>query len=104
MTPRPCGGFVGFLLPRPCPNAAVGDCSACGRATCEEHARVAQAGLLCTACESGSKVPIGLAAVAAAAGLAPFFLPSDLLAFEDAGLGEDEGEEGAAAAMFADLS
>lgn len=104
MTPRPCGGFVGFLLPRPCPNAAVGDCSACGRATCEEHARVAQAGLLCTACESGSKVPIGLAGVAAAAGLVPLFLPSDLLAFEDAGLGEDEGEEGAAAAMFADLS
>ncbi len=104
MTPRPCGGFVGFLLPRPCPNAAVGDCGACGRPTCEEHARLAQAGLLCTACESGSKAPIALAGVAAAAGLVPLFLPSDLLAFEEASLGDEEDPEGRAAAMFADLS
>ena len=101
MTPRACGGYVGFLVPRPCPNTAVGDCAKCGRASCEEHASVAAAGLVCRNCETGSEFPVGLAAVVAAVGLAPLFLPADLLAFEDAAL-EDEGDP--QAAMFADLS
>lgn len=101
MTPRPCGGYVGFLVPRACPNAAVGDCAKCGRAVCEEHANLAQGGLVCRNCETGSEFPLGLAAVAAAVGLAPLFLPSDLLAFEQAA-GDDE--EDLRAGMFADLS
>jgi hypothetical protein len=101
VTPRPCAGFAGFLVPHACPNAAVGDCAKCGRAVCEEHAELAEAGLLCRQCRTGSEFPVGLAAVAASVGLAPLFLPEDLLAFEQAA---PEDEPDLQAGMFADLS
>ena len=101
MTPRACGGYVGFLVPRPCGNAAVGDCARCSRAMCEEHANVTPGGLVCRNCETGSEFPVGLAAVAATAGLAPLFLPSDLLAFETEAPEQELDEQ---AGMFADLS
>jgi len=100
MTPRPCALFVGFLVPHACPNLAVGACSKCGRAVCEEHANVADAGLLCRACESGSELPAALVGAVAAAGLAaPLFLPSDIEAFEAAAIDDDVPED-----QFADLS
>ena len=100
MPPRPCALYVGFLVPHPCPNVAVGGCSKCGRDACEEHASVVDAGLLCCACESGSELPAALAGAVAAAGLAaPLFLPSDIAAFEAAALDDDAPED-----SFADLS
>ena len=101
MPPKPCGLFVGFLVPHPCPNLAVGECSKCGRNVCEEHANVVDAGLLCRACERGSALPVALAGAVAAAGLAaPLFMPSDIEAFDAASLEDDEGPED----QFADLS
>ena len=109
MTPTPCALSVGFLLPHPCPNAAIGPCVKCARSVCERHAALSEAGLLCKACETGSEVsPLALGAlqmsalVAGGAGavlLSPLFLPQDIEAFEAAGL-EDEAEED----KFADLS
>jgi hypothetical protein len=103
VTPTPCALSVGFLLPHPCPNAAVGPCVKCGRSVCERHAGLSEAGLLCKACETGSEVPPLLAGALAATGLAAaglaLFQPSDIAAFEAAGL-EDEGDED----RFADLS
>jgi hypothetical protein len=100
MPPKPCGLFVGFLVPHPCPNVAVGACSKCGRNTCEEHANVVDAGLLCRACESGSELPVALAGAVAAAGLAaPLFMPSDIEAFEAAAIDDDAPDD-----AFADLS
>ncbi len=110
MTPTPCALSVGFLLPHPCPSFAVGPCVKCGRAVCERHASLSPAGLLCTACETGSEVsPLASGALqmagfvaggaAAAALLTPLFQPQDLEAFEAAGLA-DEGEDD----TFADLS
>jgi hypothetical protein len=107
MVPTPCALSTGFLLPHPCPNAAVGTCAQCGRAVCEQHGAAGSAGLVCRACETGSDAPFGIdrSALAAAAGLAgaalliPAFLPEDLDAFDDAAL-DDEGPEDA----FADLS
>lgn len=101
MTPRPCSGHVGFLVPHACPNAAVGDCAKCGRGVCEQHANVVTGGLVCRQCETGSEFPVGLAAVAAAVGLAPLFLPSDLMAFEDVA---EDNEQDPRLGMFADLS
>ena len=101
MPPKPCGLFVGFLVPHPCPNLAVGACSKCGRNACEEHASAVDAGLLCRACESGSELPVVLAGAVAAAGLAaPLFLPSDIAAFDAAALDDEDGPED----QFADLS
>lgn len=94
-----CALSVGFLLPRPCENAAVGNCAKCGRATCEAHATLSGAGLLCRACETGSELPVALAGLAVAAGLTPLFAMQDLAAFDAAGI-EDEGPED----KFADLS
>jgi len=103
MTPRPCAGLLGFLVPRPCPNAAVGDCAKCGRAVCEQHAEAETNGLLCRQCRTGSEFPVGLAAIAATAGLVPLFAMADLAAFDDLeGSGDDE--ELRQANMFADLS
>ncbi|HSB60501.1 MAG TPA: hypothetical protein VLI67_02200 [Vicinamibacteria bacterium] len=113
MTPTPCALAVGFLLPHPCPNAAVGPCARCGRSVCERHAGTAEAGLLCKVCETGSEVPPLLAGALEAAGLAAsglaaaglagaalsFFQPSDVAAFEAAGLEGETDEE-----RFADLS
>jgi hypothetical protein len=102
VTQGPCGVQVGFLLPHPCPNVAVGDCAKCGRAVCEEHATLADAGLLCRACETGSELPAALAGALAVAGLAalatPLFQPADLAAFEAAAPDETEKD------TFADLS
>jgi hypothetical protein len=98
MTPTPCALFVGFLLPRACENVSIGACGKCGRTVCEAHARVSQAGLLCTACETGSEFPASLAVAAAVAGTAPLFLPTDIAAFEAAGVDEQEDD------AFADLS
>jgi hypothetical protein len=95
---KTCGLFVGFLLPHPCENAAIGACAKCSRPVCEAHATVSGTGLLCRACETGSQTPVALAGVAAAAGLAPLFLPQDIAAFEAASL-EEEPED-----AFADLS
>jgi len=100
MTPRPCGGLIGFLAPRACPNLAVGDCSKCGRAVCEEHANVAGDGLLCRHCETGSELPASLAGLALAAAFVPLFTPADIGAFE---AGADE-EALAEDDTFADLS
>ena len=94
-----CSLAVGFLLPRPCENAAVGACVKCARATCEAHATLTGAGLLCRACETGSEFPAALAGLAAAALVLPLFSPQDVAAFDAAGL-EDEDPEN----MFADLS
>ena len=95
----PCALSVGFLLPRPCENAAVGQCSKCGRATCEVHATLSGAGLLCRACETGSELPLALAGLAVAAGLTPLFATQDLAAFETAAI-DDAGADD----TFADLS
>jgi hypothetical protein len=95
----PCALSVGFLLPRPCENAAVGNCAKCARATCEAHATLSGAGLLCRACETGSELPLALAGLAVAAGLTPVFAMQDLATFEAAGI-DDEGPED----KFADLS
>lgn len=101
MPPKPCGLFVGFLVPHPCPNVAVGACSKCGRNACEEHAGVVDAGLLCRACESGSELPVALAgAVAAGLLAAPLFMPSDIAAFDAAALDDEDAPED----QFADLS
>jgi hypothetical protein len=101
MPPKPCGLFVGFLVPHPCPNLAVCACSKCGRNTCEEHAGVVDAGLLCRACESGSELPVALAgAVAAGLLAAPLFMPSDIAAFDAAALDDEDAPED----QFADLS
>ena len=103
MTPTPCALSVGFLLPHPCPNAAVGPCVKCGRSVCERHGGLSPAGLLCKACETGSEVPPlltgALAAAGAGAAALALFQPTDLAAFEAASL-EDEGD----ADRFADLS
>jgi len=110
VTPTPCALSVGFLLPHPCPNFAVGPCVKCGRSVCERHASASAAGLLCTACETGSEMSsltagalqmagFVMGGAAAAALLSPLFLPQDLAAFEAAGLA-DEGDED----KFADLS
>ena len=95
----PCALSVGFLLPRPCENAAVGACTKCGRATCEAHATLSRAGLLCGACTTGSDLPIALAGLAAAAGIAPLFGMQDLAAFDAAAI-DDAGPDD----TFADLS
>jgi hypothetical protein len=109
MTPTPCALHVGFLLPHPCPNAAVGPCVKCGRSICERHAGLSEAGLLCKSCETGSEASplaagalklagLALGGVAAAALLSPLFLPRDIEAFEAAGLEDEEDDK------FADLS
>lgn len=94
-----CALSVGFLLPRPCENAAVGNCSKCGRATCEAHATLSGAGLLCSTCTTGSELPMALAGLAVVAGLTPLFAMQDLAAFDAAAI-DDEGPED----KFADLS
>ena len=94
-----CSLSIGFLLPRPCENAAVGSCAKCGRATCEAHATLSGAGLLCRACETGSELPLALGGLAVAAGLAPLFAAQDLAAFDTAAI-DDAGPDDA----FADLS
>ncbi len=94
-----CSLAVGFLLPRPCENAAVGTCVKCARATCEAHATLAGAGLLCRACETGSEAPLALAGLAAAAVALPLFLPEDVAAFDAAGIDDEDPED-----KFADLS
>jgi hypothetical protein len=117
MSPGPCQLSSGFLLPHPCPNAAIGPCAKCGRETCEEHGELAAAGLLCRACATGSELPPllktaaglaglggaaaigGAAALAGAATLFPLFDAQDVQAFEEAAdLAEDDAEQ------FADLS
>ena len=95
----PCALSVGFLLPRPCENAAVGTCTKCGRATCEAHASLSRSGLLCSTCATGSAMPVALAGLAVAAGIAPLFGMQDLAAF-DAAAADDAGPDDA----FADLS
>ena len=101
MTPgvTPCALSVGFLLPRPCENVAVGAGVKCARATCEAHATLSASGLLCRACETGSELPLALAGLAVAAGLTPLFAMQDLAAFDAAAI-DDEGPED----KFADLS
>jgi hypothetical protein len=94
-----CSLPVGFLLPRPCENAAVGACVKCGRATCEAHATLAGAGLLCRACETGSETPIALAGLAAAALALPLFSPQDVAAFDAAAIDDEDPAD-----PFADLS
>jgi hypothetical protein len=96
---KACALSIGFLLPRPCENAAVGDCAKCGRATCEAHATLSGAGLLCSACTSGSLLPLALAGLATAAGIAPLFASQDIAAFDAAAI-DDAGPDDA----FADLS
>lgn len=99
-----CQLFVGLLLPHPCENAGVGVCGQCARAVCESHADAGPSGLVCRACAGGSRAPLaltGVAAAAAAAGALALFQPADLLAFEQAAL-RDEPEEPEDA--FADLS
>jgi len=111
VTPSPCAFSVGFLLPHPCPNAAVGPCAKCGRAVCERHAALSGAGLLCTGCETGSDTPPLLKGALAAAGLvggglavqafaSSLFQPPDVAAFEAASLLDEDGD----ADRFADLS
>ena len=105
MSPTNCALSTGFLLPHPCPNAAVGSCTKCGQAVCEQHAALSPTGLLCRVCETGSALPFGLSgadAVLPALGLAAAvaaFSAADLDAFEKA-VPEDEGPQDA----FADLS
>jgi len=106
VSPGPCQLATGFLLPHPCGNAALGACARCGREACEQHAELAQAGLLCRACATGSELPPLLAGAAAAVGvgsaaamLFPLFEASDLQAFEAAG-----GELQDDTERFADLS
>lgn len=99
-----CQLFVGLLLPHPCENAALGACAQCSRSVCEAHAQPGASGLHCTACASGSRTPLaltGIAAAAAAAGTLALFQPADLAAFENAAL-RDEPEE--PEETFADLS
>jgi hypothetical protein len=99
-----CQLFVGLLLPHPCENAGVGVCAQCSRLVCEAHADASPSGLVCRACASGSRTPLalsGVAAAAAAAGALALFQPADLAAFEQAAL-RDEPEE--PEEMFADLS
>lgn len=95
-----CSLPVGFLLPRPCENAAVGACAKCGRAACEAHATLAGAGLLCRACETGSELPVALAGLAAAAAVLPLFTTQDVAAFEAAAVDDLDPD----ADQFADLS
>ena len=94
-----CALSVGFLLPRPCENAAVGHCGKCGRATCEAHATLSGVGLLCSTCTTGSELPIALAGLAVAAGLAPLFAMQDIAAFDAASIEDEKPED-----KFADLS
>jgi hypothetical protein len=116
MAPTPCQLATGFLLPHPCPNAALGACAKCGREVCEEHAELADAGLLCRGCATGSDLPPLLAGAAERAGLGtlvagaaaatgaaallfPLFDARDVAAFEAAPLAPEDEEE-----QFADLS
>jgi hypothetical protein len=94
-----CSLAVGFLLPRPCENAAVGSCVKCARATCEAHATLSGAGLLCRACETGSELPAALAGLAAAAAVLPLFSPQDVAAFDRAAVDDEDPAD-----PFADLS
>ena len=94
-----CSLAIGFLVPRPCENVAVGNCTKCGRATCEAHATLSGAGLLCRACETGSEFPVALAGLALAAGLTPLFAAQDLAAFDAAAIDDESPID-----KFADLS
>ncbi len=95
----PCALAVGFLLPRPCENAAIGACSKCARAICESHATLSASGLLCRACTTGSELPNTLAELTEDAGVAPLFGRQDIATFE-AAADDDAGPDDA----FADLS
>ena len=105
MSPGHCALSTGFLLPHPCPNAAVGACAKCGQPVCEQHAGLSSAGLLCRVCETGSELPFGLSGAEAllpAAGLTAAvaaFTAADLDAFEQAAPADEEPMD-----AFADLS
>jgi hypothetical protein len=94
-----CAQVAGFLSPQACESAAVGECARCGKAVCEAHAVLGEAGLVCRSCQIGAGTgPGALAALAAGAGLATLFTADDADAFEAAAV-DDEPDD-----MTADLS
>ena len=48
-----CEMVIGYLLPRKCGAKARSVCIKCGRAMCDEHTVITDAGLVCEACYSG---------------------------------------------------
>ncbi len=59
-----CEMIIGFLLPRRCDVPALGTCAKCGRSFCDEHLRMQEQGMICTACEQGLSQPVAMAETA----------------------------------------
>lgn len=45
-----CGEKSGFLFSHACASWAVGKCTTCGKAICQEHTHQSDSGSLCTSC------------------------------------------------------
>jgi hypothetical protein len=90
---RQCELIVGFLIPHRCEGKARSVCTRCGKAVCDEHATIADSGIICVACHEEIEQP-PLPAVTAA-------LPGAMYDGEDYALfsvGEDRED------FFADMS
>lgn len=90
-----CEMIIGYLVPHPCPNQAVGKCQKCGRQFCDEHLSIEQSGLICTACQQGLEQPIAIAETART------FTEADLATFKPSDIFDDDYDEGD---IFSDLS
>lgn len=73
-----CQMIIGYLIPRQCENKARQRCVKCGRAVCDEHATITDAGVVCAAC-AGVLHEVEEAPVIATR---PVYLPSERELFE----------------------
>jgi hypothetical protein len=90
---RQCELIVGYLIPHRCEGKASSICTRCGRAVCDEHATIADSGIICVACHEEIEQP-PLPAVAAVPPAA-IYDSSDYAQFAS---GEDRGD------LFAEMS
>jgi len=91
--PEQCAMIIGYLVPHRCDNPALGHCTQCGRAYCDEHVHVTAQGLVCLACSQGLQQPVALPLTAQT------FTPADLMEFDRASQWDDNDLD-----RFSDLS
>jgi hypothetical protein len=90
---RQCELIVGFLIPHRCEGKARSVCTRCGRAICDDHATIADSGIICVACQEEIEQPPLPAVAAVPPGAA--YDSSDYALFSAGEAGED---------LFADMS
>ncbi len=88
-----CEMIIGFLVPHRCEHPALGRCTKCGRAYCEEHVTIQPGGLICLACQQNLPQPVALPITAAS------YDASDLALFAAASAWEEDSDD-----AFSELS